>query len=70
MDNFEEIQYSILEMLNEMKLLINSTRLSDKKKLELLKQYVDEQCDVIKKDIAINKKVEKIELVFKVLSNH
>lgn len=70
MENLEEIQYSILEMLNEMKLLINSTRLSDKKKLELLKQYVDEQCDVIKKDIAINKKVEKIELVFKVISNH
>lgn len=70
MENLEEIQYSILEMLNEMRLLINSTRLSDKKKLELLKQYVDEQCDVIKKDIAINEKVEKIELVFKVISNH
>lgn len=70
MENLEEIQYSILEMLNEMKLLINSTRLSDKKKLELLKQYVDEQCDVIKKDIAINEKVEKIELVFKVIGNH
>ena len=70
MENLEEIQYSILEMLNEMKLLINSSRLSDEKKLKLLKQYIDEQYSIIRKDLLINEKIEKIELVLNLLTKN
>ena len=58
MDRFqeaiEEVQLSVLEILDNIILLTNSTRKTDEEKLKLIKAYAKHNRSVISADIAIH----------------
>ena len=64
-ERIEEIQYSMLEIINNVTLLCNSERKTAKEKVSLIKQYMYELYDEISEDIAIHNDEEDkiIELV-------
>ena len=64
-ERIEEIQYSMLEVINNVTLLCNSERKTAKEKVSLIKQYMNELYDEIRGDIAIHNDEEDkiIELV-------
>ncbi len=64
-ERIEEIQYSMLEVINNVTLLCNSERKTANEKVSLIKQYMYELYDEISEDIAIHNDEEDkiIELV-------
>ena len=53
-ERIEEIQYSMLDIINNVTLLCISERKTAEEKVSLIKQYMDELYDEISEDIAIH----------------
>lgn len=51
---YEEIQFSILDIFNNMSVILNSDSKTSDTKVNLLKQYVKEQTSMICSDISIH----------------
>ena len=65
---YEEIQFSILDIFNNMSVILNSDSKTSDTKVNLLKQYVKEQTSMICSDISIHNdneldQLEKLHLV-------